>query len=153
MKDGPADRIENARSVRSFANVNELARQTRLNRKDLHVFADAYVDCVKDFPLRRVAMSAWTKSDSCIRPTRDAHLLPIKALERPLRDHEWSAPSRPRKSGPRDNIEQLSRCSGNFNAEGVAILFIEAAARNNKLTRKVRKRATEIIAQLVKFSN
>ncbi|MFM0363041.1 error-prone DNA polymerase [Paraburkholderia sediminicola] len=41
MKDGAADRIENARAVRPFESVNDLARRAQLDRKDLHVLADA----------------------------------------------------------------------------------------------------------------
>uniref|UniRef100_UPI000666B368 error-prone DNA polymerase n=1 Tax=Burkholderia multivorans TaxID=87883 RepID=UPI000666B368 len=41
MKDGAAERIENARAVRPFGNVNDLARRAQLDRKDLHVLADA----------------------------------------------------------------------------------------------------------------
>ncbi|RZF31277.1 error-prone DNA polymerase [Paraburkholderia sp. UYCP14C] len=41
MKDGAAERIENARAVRPFANVNDLARRAQLDRKDLHALADA----------------------------------------------------------------------------------------------------------------
>ncbi|MFC6307248.1 error-prone DNA polymerase [Paraburkholderia dipogonis] len=41
MKDGAAERIENARAVRSFESVNDLARRAQLDRKDLHVLADA----------------------------------------------------------------------------------------------------------------
>lgn len=41
MKDGAAERIENARAVRPFESVNDLARRAQLDRKDLHVLADA----------------------------------------------------------------------------------------------------------------
>lgn len=41
MKDGAAERIENARAVRPFATVKDLARRAQLDRKDLHVLADA----------------------------------------------------------------------------------------------------------------
>ncbi len=41
MKDGPAERIENARAVRPFRSVHDLARRAQLNRHDLHVLADA----------------------------------------------------------------------------------------------------------------
>ncbi|WP_144112657.1 error-prone DNA polymerase [Paraburkholderia sp. BCC1886] len=41
MKDGAAERIENARAVRPFTTVNDLARRAQLDRKDLHVLADA----------------------------------------------------------------------------------------------------------------
>jgi error-prone DNA polymerase len=41
MKDGAAERIENARAVRPFETVKDLARIARLDRKDLHVLADA----------------------------------------------------------------------------------------------------------------
>jgi error-prone DNA polymerase len=41
MKDGAAERIENARAVRPFASVSDLARRAQLDRKDLHVLADA----------------------------------------------------------------------------------------------------------------
>jgi error-prone DNA polymerase len=41
MKDGAAERIENARAVRAFTSVSDLARRAQLNRKDLHVLADA----------------------------------------------------------------------------------------------------------------
>lgn len=41
MKDGAAERIENARAVRPFEGVNDLARRAQLDRKDLHVLADA----------------------------------------------------------------------------------------------------------------
>ncbi|MGF6479603.1 error-prone DNA polymerase [Paraburkholderia sp. JPY419] len=41
MKDGAAERIENARAVRPFASVNDLARRAQLDRKDLHALADA----------------------------------------------------------------------------------------------------------------
>jgi len=41
MKDGAAERIENARAVRSFESVKDLARRAQLDRKDLHVLADA----------------------------------------------------------------------------------------------------------------
>jgi error-prone DNA polymerase len=41
MKDGAAERIENARAVRHFESVNDLARRAQLDRKDLHVLADA----------------------------------------------------------------------------------------------------------------
>jgi error-prone DNA polymerase len=41
MKDGAAERIENARAVRPFSSVNELARRAQLDRKDLHVLAGA----------------------------------------------------------------------------------------------------------------
>ncbi|RAS21232.1 error-prone DNA polymerase [Paraburkholderia bryophila] len=41
MKDGAAERIENARAVRSFESVKDMARRAQLDRKDLHVLADA----------------------------------------------------------------------------------------------------------------
>jgi error-prone DNA polymerase len=41
MKDGAAERIENARAVRPFESVNDLARRAQLDRKDLYVLADA----------------------------------------------------------------------------------------------------------------
>jgi error-prone DNA polymerase len=41
MKDGAAERIENARAVRRFDSVNDLARRAQLDRKDLQVLADA----------------------------------------------------------------------------------------------------------------
>ncbi|CAE6902615.1 error-prone DNA polymerase [Paraburkholderia domus] len=41
MKDGAAERIENARAVRFFESVNDLARRAQLDRKDLYVLADA----------------------------------------------------------------------------------------------------------------
>ncbi|CAG4895487.1 error-prone DNA polymerase [Paraburkholderia saeva] len=41
MKDGAAERIENARAVRPFGSVNDLARRAQLDRKDLYVLADA----------------------------------------------------------------------------------------------------------------
>ncbi|CAB3794573.1 error-prone DNA polymerase [Paraburkholderia fynbosensis] len=41
MKDGAAERIENARAVRPFKSVGDLARRAQLDRKDLHVLADA----------------------------------------------------------------------------------------------------------------
>jgi error-prone DNA polymerase len=41
MKDGAAERIENARAVRPFDTVADLARRAQLDRKDLHVLADA----------------------------------------------------------------------------------------------------------------
>jgi error-prone DNA polymerase len=41
MKDGAAERIENARAVRRFASVNDLARRAQLDRKDLHALAQA----------------------------------------------------------------------------------------------------------------
>ncbi|USU18856.1 error-prone DNA polymerase [Paraburkholderia fungorum] len=41
MKDGAAERIENARAVRAFESVKDLARRAQLDRKDLHVLADA----------------------------------------------------------------------------------------------------------------
>ncbi|OLL31652.1 error-prone DNA polymerase [Burkholderia sp. SRS-W-2-2016] len=41
MKDGTAERIENARAVRPFANVNDLARRAQLDRHDLQTLADA----------------------------------------------------------------------------------------------------------------
>jgi error-prone DNA polymerase len=41
MKDGAAERIENARAVRPFETVADLARRAQLDRKDLHVLADA----------------------------------------------------------------------------------------------------------------
>ncbi|WP_168788197.1 error-prone DNA polymerase [Paraburkholderia aromaticivorans] len=41
MKDGAAERIENARAVRQFDSVNDLARRAQLDRKDLQVLADA----------------------------------------------------------------------------------------------------------------
>ncbi|MEW9583292.1 error-prone DNA polymerase [Paraburkholderia sp. DGU8] len=41
MKEGVAERIENARAVRPFSGVKDLARRAQLDRKDLHVLADA----------------------------------------------------------------------------------------------------------------
>ncbi|MBB5498640.1 error-prone DNA polymerase [Paraburkholderia sp. MM5384-R2] len=41
MKDGAAERVGNARAVRPFDSVNDLARRAQLDRKDLHVLADA----------------------------------------------------------------------------------------------------------------
>jgi error-prone DNA polymerase len=41
MKDGAAERIENARAVRPFDSVKALARRAQLDRKDRHVLADA----------------------------------------------------------------------------------------------------------------
>ncbi|MFL9957748.1 MULTISPECIES: error-prone DNA polymerase [Paraburkholderia] len=41
MKDGAAERIENARAVRPFETVADLARRAQLDRKDLHALADA----------------------------------------------------------------------------------------------------------------
>ncbi|MFM0353351.1 error-prone DNA polymerase [Paraburkholderia nemoris] len=41
MKDGAAERIENARAVRPFGSVKDMARRAQLDRKDLHVLADA----------------------------------------------------------------------------------------------------------------
>ncbi|MFM0350902.1 error-prone DNA polymerase [Paraburkholderia sp. RL17-347-BIC-D] len=41
MKDGAAERIENARAVRPFETVKDLARRAQLDRKDLHLLADA----------------------------------------------------------------------------------------------------------------
>jgi error-prone DNA polymerase len=41
MNDGAAERIENARAVRPFGSVNDLARRAQLDRKDLHILADA----------------------------------------------------------------------------------------------------------------
>ncbi|MBB5456555.1 DNA polymerase III alpha subunit [Paraburkholderia sp. Cpub6] len=41
MKDGAAERIENTRAVRLFETVADLARRAQLDRKDLHVLADA----------------------------------------------------------------------------------------------------------------
>jgi error-prone DNA polymerase len=41
MKDGAVERIENARAVRSFESVKDLARRAQLDRNDLHVLADA----------------------------------------------------------------------------------------------------------------
>ncbi|TCK96983.1 error-prone DNA polymerase [Paraburkholderia sp. BL9I2N2] len=41
MKDGAAERIDNARAVRPFESVSDLARRAQLDRKDLHVLADA----------------------------------------------------------------------------------------------------------------
>jgi error-prone DNA polymerase len=41
MRDGAAERIESARSVRPFASVNDLGRRALLDRHDLHVLADA----------------------------------------------------------------------------------------------------------------
>jgi error-prone DNA polymerase len=41
MKEGVAERIENARAVRPFSSVKDLARRAQLDRKDLHVLADA----------------------------------------------------------------------------------------------------------------
>jgi error-prone DNA polymerase len=41
MKDGAAERIGNARAVRPFESVADLARRAQLDRKDLHVLADA----------------------------------------------------------------------------------------------------------------
>ncbi|RKT20430.1 DnaE-like error-prone DNA polymerase [Paraburkholderia sp. RAU2J] len=41
MKEGAAERIENARAVRPFESVSDLACRAQLDRKDLHVLADA----------------------------------------------------------------------------------------------------------------
>jgi error-prone DNA polymerase len=41
MNDGAAERIENARAVRPFDTVADLARRAQLDRKDLHALADA----------------------------------------------------------------------------------------------------------------
>ena len=41
MKEGTAERIENARAVRPFASVKDLARRGALDRRDLHILADA----------------------------------------------------------------------------------------------------------------
>ena len=41
MRDGAAERIENARAVRPFENVHDLARRAGLDRHDLHVLAEA----------------------------------------------------------------------------------------------------------------
>ncbi len=41
MKEDVAERIENARAVRAFESVHDLARRAQLNRQDLHVLADA----------------------------------------------------------------------------------------------------------------
>ena len=41
MKDGAAERIENARAVRPFQSVHDLARRAQLDRRDLHALADA----------------------------------------------------------------------------------------------------------------
>jgi error-prone DNA polymerase len=41
MKDGAAERIENSRAVRPFKSVHDLARRAQLDRRDLHVLADA----------------------------------------------------------------------------------------------------------------
>ncbi|MFL9898914.1 error-prone DNA polymerase [Paraburkholderia fungorum] len=41
MKDGAVGRIENARAVRRFESVKDVARRAQLDRKDLHVLADA----------------------------------------------------------------------------------------------------------------
>ncbi|WP_144154585.1 error-prone DNA polymerase [Paraburkholderia sp. BCC1885] len=41
MKDGAAERIENARAVRPFRNVHDLAHRAQLDRHDLQVLADA----------------------------------------------------------------------------------------------------------------
>ncbi|MGB8419600.1 error-prone DNA polymerase [Paraburkholderia sp.] len=41
MKDGAAERVENARALRPFETVADLARRAQLDRKDLHVLADA----------------------------------------------------------------------------------------------------------------
>ncbi|MDR6420526.1 error-prone DNA polymerase [Paraburkholderia phenoliruptrix] len=41
MKEGTAERIENARAVRLFASVKDLARRAALDRRDLHILADA----------------------------------------------------------------------------------------------------------------
>ncbi|MFM0142458.1 error-prone DNA polymerase [Paraburkholderia sp. RL18-085-BIA-A] len=41
MKDGAAERIENARAVRPFDTVADLARRAQLDRKDLHALSDA----------------------------------------------------------------------------------------------------------------
>jgi error-prone DNA polymerase len=41
MKDGAAERVENARAVRPFETVSDLARRAQLDRKDLHILADA----------------------------------------------------------------------------------------------------------------
>lgn len=41
MRDGTAERIENARAVRRFATVSDLARRAQLDRRDLQVLAAA----------------------------------------------------------------------------------------------------------------
>jgi error-prone DNA polymerase len=41
MKEGTAERIENSRAVRPFASVKDLARRAALDRRDLHILADA----------------------------------------------------------------------------------------------------------------
>jgi error-prone DNA polymerase len=41
MRDGAAERIENARAVRRFTTVNDLARRAQLDRHDLQVLAAA----------------------------------------------------------------------------------------------------------------
>ncbi|GAB7525617.1 error-prone DNA polymerase [Paraburkholderia sp. 2C] len=41
MKDGAAERIEIARAVRPFISVHDLAHRAQLDRRDLHVLADA----------------------------------------------------------------------------------------------------------------
>ena len=41
MRDGAAERIENARAVKPFASVSDLARRSQLDRHDLHVLAGA----------------------------------------------------------------------------------------------------------------
>ncbi|WP_206951744.1 error-prone DNA polymerase [Trinickia acidisoli] len=41
MKEDAAERIENARTVRAFESVHDLAHRAQLNRHDLHVLADA----------------------------------------------------------------------------------------------------------------
>ncbi|HEY2023204.1 error-prone DNA polymerase, partial [Paraburkholderia sp.] len=41
MKDGAAERIENARAVRPFASVSDLARRAQLDRHDLQILAEA----------------------------------------------------------------------------------------------------------------
>jgi error-prone DNA polymerase len=41
MKEEVAERIENARAVRAFENVHELARRAQLDRHDLHILADS----------------------------------------------------------------------------------------------------------------
>jgi error-prone DNA polymerase len=41
MKEGTAERIENARAVRPFASAKDLARRAALDRRDLHILADA----------------------------------------------------------------------------------------------------------------
>ncbi|MGC2962631.1 error-prone DNA polymerase [Paraburkholderia graminis] len=41
MKEGTAERIENSRAVRPFASVKDLVRRAALDRRDLHILADA----------------------------------------------------------------------------------------------------------------